>query len=68
MPDLFEGVVPFVMKHVVKLLITNNVYNPDELNVGLSSFPFQGTDKKPGHLIFHTKFSLGFSLLFSRYW
>lgn len=40
-PDLFESVVPFVIKH----LITNNVFNVDELNAGFCSFLFQGTKK-----------------------
>ncbi|XP_054929068.1 uncharacterized protein [Dermacentor andersoni] len=46
MHDLFEGVIPFAMKHVISHLVTNNILTLDRLNQRLSSFSFQGADKK----------------------
>lgn len=46
MHDLFEGVIPFAMKHIVRHIISSHVLALDQLNERLSSFPLQGCDKK----------------------
>ncbi|XP_064474117.1 uncharacterized protein LOC135388470 [Ornithodoros turicata] len=46
MHDLFEGVIPFVLKHVVKKLVTDGVITLAMLNSRLERFKFQGNDKK----------------------
>lgn len=45
MHDIFEGVIPFVMKRVIRCLITDNVFKLAQLNERLATFPFQGGDK-----------------------
>lgn len=45
MHDIFEGVIPFVMKHVIRSLVTDHVFTLDQLNERLATFPFQGGDK-----------------------
>lgn len=46
MHDLFEGVIPFTMKHIVRQIISSHVLTLDQLNERLSSFALQGNDKK----------------------
>ncbi|EEC18804.1 conserved hypothetical protein [Ixodes scapularis] len=46
MHDLFEGVIPCVMKHVLRHIISGHLLTLDQLNERLASFPFQGGDKK----------------------
>lgn len=46
MHDLFEGVIPFAMKHIVRHIISSHVLALEQLNERLSSFPLQGCDKK----------------------
>ncbi|CAN7990081.1 unnamed protein product [Ixodes hexagonus] len=46
MPDLFGGVTPRVMKHVLRHIISSHLLTLDQLNERLASFPFQGGDKK----------------------
>lgn len=46
MHDLFEGVIPLVMKCVIRHLISNRVFTLDQLNDRLAAFAFQGADKK----------------------
>nr|XP_054920824.1 uncharacterized protein LOC126518477 [Dermacentor andersoni] len=46
MHDLFEGVMPFVMKHVIRHIISSRDLTLETLNERLASFPFQGADKK----------------------
>ncbi|CAN7942717.1 unnamed protein product [Ixodes pacificus] len=44
--DLFGGVIPCVMKHVLRHIISGHLLTLDQLNERLASFPFQGGDKK----------------------
>ncbi|XP_037557723.1 uncharacterized protein LOC119434712, partial [Dermacentor silvarum] len=46
MHDLFEGVIPFAMKHILRHIMSCRVLTLDELNDRLVSFPLQGGDKK----------------------
>ncbi|XP_064464590.1 uncharacterized protein LOC135375886 [Ornithodoros turicata] len=46
MHDMHEGVIPLVLKHVIKTLITDGFFTLKLLNERLRSFPFQGNEKK----------------------
>lgn len=46
MHDLYEGVIPFVMKHVIKRIVSSGFLTLEQLNERLAKFPFQAGDKK----------------------
>lgn len=46
MRDLFEGVMPFVMKHVIRHIISSCDLTLEQLNERLALFPLQGADTK----------------------
>ncbi|KAH9378767.1 hypothetical protein HPB48_017579 [Haemaphysalis longicornis] len=56
---LFEGVIFFVMKHVIKRLIDSDVFTLEELNKMLISFQLKVLTRKLGYLLSNAKFSLG---------
>ncbi|CAN7987348.1 unnamed protein product [Ixodes hexagonus] len=46
MHDLHEGVIPFVLKHVIKRLVSEGTLTLKLLNERLEAFEFQDNDKK----------------------
>lgn len=46
MHDLYEGVIPFVMKHVIRHIVSSGFLTLEQLNERLAKFPFQAGDKK----------------------
>nr|XP_054919782.1 uncharacterized protein LOC129381174 [Dermacentor andersoni] len=46
MHDLYEGVIPFVMKHVIQHIVSSQLLTLDQLNERLAKFPLRGGDKK----------------------
>lgn len=46
MHDLYEGVIPFVMKHVIQHIVSSQLLTLDQLNERLAEFPLRGGDKK----------------------